>query len=157
MALCKFTTWPYTVPVSNHGDALGVGQLGPESLPKIGNSFAARSQVAPCNSETESPGTDEVEARFAYTNPTFCSSFGSADTAPEMTLIRDKVSRHCMSRVHVHMRVLTYCQYDQSGDEPGALSQTLWNICCSSEEPKLPSETYKRLHALATTLVSMIM
>jgi len=57
---------------------------------------------------------------------------------------------------NVHMRVLTYCQYDQSGDEPGALSQTLWNICCSSEEPKLPSETYKRLHALATTHVSMI-
>ncbi len=86
--MCAVVAWPllhFVRPPFCTG--AGRTATAPESPPEFGGGVAVWSPMASCDSETESPGSDEV--RFEYTNPTFCSRLGSADTAPEMTLIID--------------------------------------------------------------------
>ena len=74
--------------------------------PKIGDSFAVWSPKAPCGSETEPLGTNEVW--FEGTNPTCCSSSGRAVTAPDMTFVIQ--SPVCM---YTDGKLLMYCQIDE--------------------------------------------
>ncbi len=90
---------PATVAISEWRSSpvcTGAGRSAstPKSPPKIGDIFAVWSPAAPCNSDSELPGDNEV--RFEISKVIFQSVPDVLVTAPDMTSARDAVSCQCV-------------------------------------------------------------